>query len=395
MAELSDLELLDALGVDPKPEKKKARSAKEERIIAGFEEIQKFVGDHGDAPMHGEGKDIFERLYATRLDQIRRHVECRDLVKELDHQGLLDGDFEAIEAATLDIEDDELLSQLGVEPKGDDVTVLKHVRPRAEVRAAEEIGNRTKCEDFEKFKSIFQAVQQELTNGIRETKTFEKKSEIEVGKFFIVGGQKAYVAEMGEIFLDGRGMRDSRLRVIYDNGTESNLLLRSLQRALHKDEHGRRITESSAGPLFTSIEEEDDLPSGTIYVLRSKSDHPLIKEHRDVVHKIGVTGGSVEKRIAKAKLDPTFLMADVEIVATYKLSNINRIKMEKILHKVFASAKLNIDIIDRFGNPVSPQEWFLVPVFIVDEVVTKIREGTIGSYSYDIESASLKQRGGN
>jgi hypothetical protein len=116
------------------------------------------------------------------------------------------------------------------------------------------------------------------------------------------------------------------------NGTESDVLLRSLQRALHRDQAGRRITDPVAGPLFAGESEDGDLASGTIYVLRSKSDDPIIAQHRDVLHKIGVTGGDVVKRIANAKLDPTFLLADVEIVAAYKLSNMNRTKLENIIH---------------------------------------------------------------
>ncbi len=131
------------------------------------------------------------------------------------------------------------------------------------------------------------------------------------------------------------------------------------------------------------------LSSGTIYVLRSESEHPTIQKNRDVIHKIGVTGGKVETRISNAKLDPTFLMADVKVVATYELYNINRTKLEHILHKFFESSKLDIQINDRFGNPVVPKEWFLVPLFIIDEVVEKIKDGTISKYSYDMESATL------
>ncbi len=394
MSELSDHELLDALGVEAKSAKKRARTPREERIIAGFEEIQKFVDDNGRLPAHGEDNAIFERLYATRLDQIRKQAECREVVEELDHQGLLEGASDSAAEILDDIDDGELLSQLGVtEATESDVTVLKHVKPRAEVRAAEEIASRTPCDDFETFKPVFVAVQEELNDGTRQTRPFERKSEIRPGSFFIVGGQKAYVAEMGEVFLDGRGMRDARLRVIFENGTESNLLMRSLQRALHKDEAGRRITDPSAGPLFAGQSDDEDLASGTIYVLRSKSEHPMVVENREIVHKIGVTGGSVEKRIANAKIDPTFLMADVEIVATYELYNINRTKLENILHKIFEAARLDIQISDRFGNPVAPQEWFLVPLFAVDEAVDKIKDGTIGDYTYDVENATLEKRG--
>ena len=118
---------------------------------------------------------------------------------------------------------------------------------------------------------------------------------------------------MGEMYSNPQGRTDARLRVIFDNGTESNLLMRSLQRALHKDEAGRRITDPTAGPLFAGESSEGDETSGTIYVLRSNSKLPLVAKNRDVVHKIGVTRGSVKSRITNAADEPTFLMADVEI----------------------------------------------------------------------------------
>ncbi|MFP4386924.1 MAG: GIY-YIG nuclease family protein [Alphaproteobacteria bacterium] len=386
--------LLAELGIEVEDKKTASRTPREERIIAGFEEIQKFVEDHGHLPEHGEDKDIFERLYAVRLDQIRKLAECRDLLKDMDSQGLLSGDYEPDEAIPDDIDDDELLEQLGVDVSGesDSITNLKHVKPRAEIRAAEEIANRTRCEDFERFKPIFTAVQKELDNGVRETRPFKDDASVTRGDLFILSGQKVYVAEKGEEFINEYDRKDSRLRVIYDNGTESDILLRSLQRALNKDKTGRRITNPSAGPLFSGENSEGDLASGTIYVLRSLSDHPTVKENRDVVHKIGVTGGDVEKRITSARNDPTFLMADVEIVATYKLANINRTKLENIIHKFFAPAKLDIQITDRFGQPVTAREWFLVPLFVIDEMVEKIKEGTIGDYRYDPGSAKLLPR---
>jgi hypothetical protein len=201
-----------------------------------------------------------------------------------------------------------------------------------------------------------------------------------------------YVAEMGEMFSNAQGRTDARLRVIFDNGTESNLLMRSLQRALHKDEAGRRITDPNAGPLFSDRHSDDDQDSGTIYVLRSKSDNPIVVQNRDVVHKIGVTSGDVQRRIANARLDPTFLMADVEIVATYKLSNISRTKLENLIHRIFGPARLDIEIKDRFGNPIIPREWFLVPVFVIDEAVERIKDGTITDYIYDPKKAALVRR---
>jgi hypothetical protein len=216
------------------------------------------------------------------------------------------------------MDEEELLAELAG-AGASDITALRHVRASAEKRAAEEIANRQKCEEFERFKQLFTQVQAEIEGGVRQTRPFELKAEIRPGSWFIVGGQKAYVAEMGEM----------RLRVIFDNnGTESNLLMRSLQRALHKDEAGRRITDPSAGPLFGDQSSDGDMESGTIYVLRSKSDHPEIAANRELIHKIGVTGGEVDTRIVNAALDPTYLLADVEIIATYTLYNINRSRLE-------------------------------------------------------------------
>jgi hypothetical protein len=297
-----------------------------------------------------------------------------------------------------DDDDDPDLDELRAELEGaigsSDITELRHVRSSVEKRAAEEIANRTVCQDFEEFKPIFERVKRELKDGVRQALPLQKLEEIRLAEiqehqFFIVQGQIAYIAEVGEDFKTQYDRRDSRLRVIYDNGTESDLLMRSFQRALHRDETARIITNTDIGPLFAQEPAEDDLASGTIYVLRSKSEQPEIAAHRSVLHKIGVTGGKVEARFANAKLDPTFLMADVEVVATYGLYNINRIKLENLIHRVFDNAQLDIEFRDRFGNPVKPREWFLVPLYAIDEAVERIKDGTITGYVYDPVVARL------
>jgi len=141
-----------------------------------------------------------------------------------------------------------------------------------------------------------------------------------------------------------------------------------------------------------------DLPvqgteTGTIYVLRSRSDHPTFVEHRDLIHKIGVTGGEVSARVANAKADPTFLFAEVEIVATYRLISINRAKLEALLHRFFSAARLDVEIPDRFGRAVKPREWFLVPLHVVDEVVARIKDMSIVDYEYHTGTATLRKRG--
>ncbi len=152
---------------------------------------------------------------------------------------------------------------------------------------------------------------------------------------------------------------------------------------------GRRLIRKDDGPLFTGTPEPDDIETGTIYVLRSLSDHPFIAEHRELIHKIGVTGGKVEARIANAEKDATYLLADVEVVATYKLHNLNRTRLENIFHRLFGAAQLDLTIEDRFGNPVKPREWFLVPLNVIDEAVQRIRDGSITEVVYDPKTAQL------
>ena len=390
MVERSRKELLEKLGVAVQAKSATARTPREERIIAGFEDISKFFDEHGHAPRHGEDRDIFERLYAVRLDRIRAQADCRSVIESLDKHNLLSSHAGVAAAPAKSFDRTELLAALGVTSGGvEDISVLRHVKSREEIRAADEIANRTLCADFDRFRPLFERMQAELTAGVRETREFGRDPSVAVGDFFVLGGQFVYVAELGETIKAPNGESDARMRAVYANGTESNLLRRSLQRALYKDEAGRRVTVPSAGPLFGHAPEGDDLESGTIYVLRSKSDHPQVSAHRSLIHKIGVTGGEVEARIAQAATDATYLLAEVEVVATYKLFNINRTKLEALLHRVLAPARLDLIIEDRFGNPVRPREWYLVPLSVIDQVVDKVRDGSIAGVCYDPASATL------
>jgi hypothetical protein len=381
-----DLDDLDeALKDFAEPDKKSSRSARDERIIAGFEDIQKFLDDNGRLPMHGEGRDIFERIYAARLDRLRQLPDCRNILLSLDRQNLLSETADT----TSELDDDALLAELEGIYQPSEIETLVHVPHPEDIKRPDEIATRKPCSDFKNFKPLFDQVHNEIKAGIRQLRPFELKSEIEPNRYFVVHGQVTYVAEKGEVFSNDQGRRDARLRVIFDNGTESNMLMRSLQRQLNGDPAGRRVTEADVGPLFGSVASSGDFGSGTIYVLRSNSKDPRIVENRDVIHKIGVTGNDVEARIASAKVDPTFLLADVEIVVTYELFNVNRVKLENLVHKFFEPARLDLEMKDRFGRAIRPREWFLVPLNVIDEAVTLIKNGRIVDYKYDPKSAGL------
>ena len=381
-----DLDALeDELKDFAEPDRKGGRPAREERIIAGFEDIQRFVDEHGRLPLHGEGRDIFERLYAVRLDRLRQQPDCREILTSIDRQGLL-GDAVQLQQ---EVDDDTLLAELEAGFAPSEIETLVHVQRHEDMKRPDEIAVRKPCIEFKKFKPLFEQVQNEIKADIRKLRSFELKSEIEPNRYFVVNGQIAYVAEKGEVFTNDQGRRDARLRVIFDTGTESNMLMRSLQRQLNADPAGRRITDADVGPLFGSSSTEGDLESGTIYVLRSNSKNARIVELRDVIHKIGVTGNDVQARVASARVDPTFLFADVEIIATYELFNVNRVKLENLIHRIFDPARLDVDIPDNFGRLYKPREWFLVPLNIIDEAVSRIKDGTITDYVYDPKTVAL------
>jgi hypothetical protein len=337
-------ELASELSEFAAPEKPGGRPPRDERVIAGFEEIQRFVEKHGRDPQHGEDRDIFERLYAVRLDRLRALSDCRALLEPLDHQGLLADTTRTAEPSP-DYDVDQLAAELAGTDGAEDITVLRHVRTTADKRAAEEIADRKPCEDFEKFKLLFERVEADLKTGLRQSQPIEAgRRAIEAGDFFILDGITLYVAEVGEALKTTAREVDRRLRLIFANGTESNLLLRSLQRAFYNDPAARRLVSPESGQLsFGGELEADDIESGTIYVLRSLSDQPYVAQHRDLIHKIGVTGGKVETRIADAEHDATYLLAKVEVIATYKLAGINRTRMENLFHRLFASARLNME----------------------------------------------------
>ena len=389
-----DLDLLGELGVDTAPKKQAARTPKEQRIIAGYEEIERFVEEHGRLPEHGENGDIFERLYAVRFDRLKQSSECRGVLNDIDTKRLLEVEDSGETSSVLneDPTDYELLNALGVEADdSDDITELKHVRSTKEKIAAEEIAQRTACPNFGIFKPLFEQLQQDLDSGFRKTLKYQDNGEIKKGDFFIVEGQKAYVADWGEQFISSYDKPDRRLRVIYDNGTENDLLLRSMQRALNRDETSRRVTDPTLGPLFSDQDEAEDQTVGYVYVLRSLSENEFIAENRKVIHKIGITKGSVKKRVANAAKDSTYLLADVEIVETYKVSNLDLTKLEKLLHKFFDPARLDLQLKDRFGFDVEPREWFLVPLPVIEEAIQKLIDGSLPKFRYEPEEGKITE----
>lgn len=385
------LEALDALFAEIKPTAKPrpAASPEERRLVLGLEDIEAFYLREGRLPQNVEGADIFERMYAVRLQALREHTMREAWLDPADTHALLS----MVEEEVDDSPSLEDLDRLFEDLDSGELQQLRFVRSSQERREPDEVAQRDPCADFERFEAIFTHVQKELKLGLRETLPFAGDTKVKQGDFFILGGQLIYVAEKEEEWQQDYGKMDARLRVIYANRTESNLLMRSLIRALERDVRGRRVSVPDSGPLFSSEWEQGDQSSGRIYVLRSKSMHPYVQEHRAYIHKIGVTGSKIETRIANARHDATYLLADVEVVRTYELANVQRHKLESLLHRFFASAQLDLEIEDRFGNKVRPREWFLLPLSAIEEAIDRIMDGSLSDYRYEPKKAGLVRVG--
>lgn len=392
--ELEGDELLAALGIELDEPQIDGYTPRQERLLAGFEDVMRFRETNGRSPQHGEHLDIFERLYAVRLDQLRKQPEDDlALLRPLDRFGLLT--MPETETRAEPLSEDELLAALTNGDSGD-IGRLVHVQPlqasRGSAESAGFVAERVKCEDFDLYRPLFEAAEADLAAERRFTKAFEKDASIEQGDFFVLDGQVVYVAAVGETFKTSNADTQGRLRVVYSNGTESNILLRSLQRALYeKHRNGRRLTTPDLGPLFGDTLEPDDTATGTIYVVQSLSKEPQIAALQGSLYKIGVTGGSVDDRIANSSRDPTFLLAPVEMVRNWQLANIRPFQFEQLTHRVFASAQLRLNIPDRFGRAYEPKEWFVVPLPVIDEAIQRIRDRSIVGYVYDVHTATLRK----
>ena len=350
-----------------------------------FEELKSFIEASGREP-EIEATNIHEAKLAARLSKLRSTPEALEALAPFDTEGLLGTKSSGEKKTELTI-DDVLSSVLLADD--DDIFNLKHVTVETKSQTASaDMATRKKCMDFDSFKPLFVKIQKELDDGTLETTGIKGIAEIQKGQAFILSGLIAYVAEMGEKHERRKGHHNARMRVVYSNGMESNLLLRSFGAALYKDKSARAIVPKDSGPLF--VEEDSPLyKTGIVYVLRSKSEEPSIAKHREYLHKIGVTTSDVKKRVANAAKDATYLLADVDVVAEFTLYNMNLQATEKLLHAFFREAQADIQIPDRFGNMVKPKEWFFLPLELIKQAVDLIRNNNIAEYQYDATNVKI------
>ncbi len=398
----------DTLGLLADKPAGRSRSSEEDIVIGQFKAISAFIDEYGFLPGSTENDrdpGLQEYSLEGNLEAIRADETHRQCLAPFDKHGLLGpaASTPSIPASMDEIlaSDDPLLSS-----PADNIFDLKHVADPALSKPAvpDEIAKRRPCPDFERFAPIFAELKEDLKSGRRSTKPFEREGSVVPGAAFILNGIMAYVAAVDELQRRGKEY-DARTRVIFDNGMEGNHLLRSFARLLYEDENGRQIIEAApsisgplfggaghvSGPLFTGepAQEEFGEVKGTVYIVESLSEDPNIVALKGKLYKIGFTTQPVERRLADVEKDPTFLCSKVQLRATYD-TNFNPHKLEQLLHQLFTHANLQIEVV--LGKPIVPKEWFVVPLDLVEEAVTRILDRTIVNYRYDAISRKLLPR---
>ncbi len=372
-----ELEIIfnDPLLADVTAPRKRATSS--DRLIAGFQEILAFYEANGRLPEDTPEEASLFHKWTGLLKSEKKIERCRPF----DDLGILPHPVQTVEEPQAEyhreLTEEEQLEAILNDPLLADIEdgadlglfdVPEYMRQRLEARKeAEYIGKRRPCEDFDKFADGFKEIHQGLKSGKYRLAKFSIKH-LQTGRYFVEDGMIGYLVGVENDKVDQYGTRDGRTRIIYENGSESDIKFKTLTKNLsvtgYSIQDCSEMTTEEFEQCFTLTDK--DVESGTIYVLRSKSSRPEIAALKDL-YKIGFTVTSVESRIANAKNEPTYLCADVEVAATWKVYNVKSSTFEALIHKLFAPVQLQITV-----DGHRPKEWFIVPFHIIEEAINLI-----------------------
>lgn len=394
---LDDIFKDDEFGLlDVKPKTSNVKT-EEDRLIDAFEEINIFIDKNNREPSTSSMSEY--GLYA-KLKNFRDNETDKKTLKPFDRHDLL-GHVEMEEVTIEDILKDDDLGLLSTD-KDLDIFKYKHT-PRNDSRAKTDFVAKRKPlgeREFKKYEVMFHKVHQELKEGKRSLQNMDMIYEkgLKEGNYYMISGVLLYLESMDlekTTWVQKSGNRErieGRTRTIFENATYSNMLFRSLGKQIHKD--GKMVTnvdEKEEQTLFTNNDtvKEEDIDTGWIYILKSKSDNPEIKDIKDL-YKIGFSSTDVDERIKNAKNEATYLFSDVKKIATYKVYNRNANKLESLLHRFFAKACLNVDLYDSKGQRITPREWFVIPFKVIEEAIELILNESIVNYKYDFTNKEIR-----
>ncbi len=357
-------------------------STEEQRLVDSFIEICEFYEENGREPSNTN--DIGEFTLKARLSAIRKSPEKVRILLPYDFYKLLQGD--TIKSISIDdILNDDPLNIITDEDMDDSIFKLSHVKKSDRLRP-DHISRRKICKNFSDYEVFFSEVHNQIKEGKRKLIEYTS-NDLDEGKYFVLRGVLLYLEkDQSEVKLQdfesgSRIRRDGRTKCIFDNGTESEMLLRSLDKALQLD--GFSISDEIQEINQDSDDISDtDIQNGYVYVLKSLCSDPQVSRINDL-YKIGYCSGDVTERIKNAANEPTYLMSDVQIITTVRCFNMNVKKLESNIHRFFSDVNINTTIIDGDGRQHSPREWFSAPLAVIEEAIRLIVHDEIQNYRYD------------
>jgi hypothetical protein len=365
-----------------------------ERLIDSFREIVDFFEKYGRLP---EEKNVTEFKLQARLKSLNNDENKKSILKPYDNHNLLNHPEEI--KSVSDIFDDD---DLGLLDTDETLSIfnLKNVTSSKDREEADFVARRKPIKDFEQYEKIFQKVHQELKEGKRKFVEF-KEDNLRENTFYVLDGillylEKADIEAKRKIVSSGvQTRKDGRTKTIFENGTESDMFYRSLYKALSAN--GMAITHNADNYNLdlaknSNLLMEEDLETGWVYILKSKSQNPVIA-NIDNLYKIGFSKVEIKERIKNASKEPTYLMADVHVVSAYKCYNFDPHKFEQLLHRFFAKVCLDVDIHDDKGRRITPREWFIAPLNVIDEAIQLTLSGDIVNYEYDTKFLQILKTG--
>lgn len=370
---------------------KKEHKISSDKDIEDFQEINNFFSKNNRIPKVTKvlGK---ERSLGKRFEGI---VADKEKIKKLlpfDEYGLLK-EYETLEEKEMQVAEDKVeynsiddilsdfddifkKSEADLESQLRDVSMYQTYKNTKVLNEKKSFSEALSKEEFKEYDLMFKKIHEEINQGLRKVKSLnsDNKREIDIlgnieeGDIFIIKGVMLFIQKKGEVTLmEGRKKKNAKLTVIFENGTiNRNWLLNSLSAEISRSDAfkvEKRIEENSQISL-------NDLTTGYIYILKSLSEEPEIKAIPNL-YKIGFTSDSVEKRIANAKNEETYLLANVKIVATYEVRNFSAQRLEKVLHHRFADKQLDVSFLIA-GKKVSPREWFSIPFDEIEKEINNI-----------------------
>lgn len=364
----------DDLGLLTIKPNKTSQVTTDERLIASFLEINNFFQNSKREPELGSG--LQEHQLASRLKSIREDKSKITKLLDYDEYNLLSVEIKKISTIKDIFSDDEFKI---LDNSDDTLFQLENLSKQTERSSADYISRRKPCKDFDKYKNVFIDSQNKLKSGIYKLKKLEKHNELKEKSLFVLGGVLGLIVKTYKLTINNQKKLNGRLRIIFENGTESNMLLQSLIKSL-QDYNGWLVFESSS--IRSSEVNQNDTHTGFIYILKSLSDDPKIRSIKNL-YKIGYSTIPVEERIKNASTEPAYLMAPVKIITTFECFNFNPQKLEQLLHNFFGSSCLNVDVFGNNNNRYIPREWFIAPLIIIEETIELIINGGIVSYKYN------------